>query len=96
MNEKKQSGFKIGWIVALLVAVLLLALLFVDFGNHGKELSQAEVFQIIDGTYRDEEGDSKQTARAIFLFRVLKLKKVRCQAMRIFALNMTPLVLTDF
>ncbi len=65
MNEKKQSGFKIGWIVALLVAVLLLALLFVDFGNHGKELSQAEVFQIIDGTYRDEEGDSKQ---AVYIF----------------------------
>ncbi len=67
MNEKKQQGgFKLGWIVALLVVVLLLALLFVDFGNTGKELSQDEVYEIIDGTYIDE--DSGMPQKAVYIY----------------------------
>lgn len=59
MNEKKQGGFKISFLIGFLLIVLLFSLLFIDFGNNGQQLSQDEVFQIVDGTYQ-EEGAAKQ------------------------------------
>ena len=54
MNDKKQNGFKIAYVVVLLVVVLLFALMFVDFGHNGKELTnRQDIFNIIDGTYKD-------------------------------------------
>lgn len=55
MNEKKQGGFKLTYVIILLVVVLLFALLFVDFGNNGTKLQQNEVFDMINGTYTNEE-----------------------------------------
>ncbi len=66
MNEKKQGGFRLGWLVALLVVVLLLALLFVDFGDNGKLLSQDEVLSIVDGTYQEDENSPTQQAVYIY------------------------------
>lgn len=57
MDEKKQKGFKISYIVVFLVALLLLCLLFVDYGTNGVELSQNEVIEIIDGTYESKTSD---------------------------------------
>ena len=54
MNEKKQSGFKMFYVVVALVVALLVALLFVDFGNNGKELSTSEGKQLIAGTYQED------------------------------------------
>lgn len=59
MNEKKQGGFKISFLIGFLLIVLLFSLLFIDFGNNGQQLSQDEVFQIVDGTYQ-EDGAAKQ------------------------------------
>ena len=59
MNEKKQGGFKISFLIGFLLIVLLFSLLFIDFGNNGQQLSQDEVFQIVDGTYQ-EDGTAKQ------------------------------------
>lgn len=59
MNEKKQGGFKISFLIGFLLIVLLFSLLFIDFGNNGQQLSQDEVFQIVNGTYQ-EDGAAKQ------------------------------------
>ena len=56
MNEKKQGGFKLSYIIVLLVVVLLFSLLFVNFGNNGQKLAQSEVFDMVKGTYVSEEG----------------------------------------
>ncbi len=66
MNEKKQGGFKIGWVVAMLVVVLLVALLFVDFGDNGKLLTYNEVIELVDGTYENEE--TGQTEQALYIY----------------------------
>ena len=49
MNEKKRGGFKISYVVVLLVVVLLFALLFVDFGYNGYELDYTQVNAIVEG-----------------------------------------------
>ena len=59
MNEKKQGGFKFSFLIGFLLIVLLFSLLFIDFGNNGQQLSQDEVFQIVDGAYQ-EDGVTKQ------------------------------------
>ena len=63
MNEKKR-GFKLSYLVVLLVAVLLFALLFIDFGNNGKELSETDLNKIIVGDYDGEDG--KEQAIAVY------------------------------
>ncbi len=65
MDEKKQGGFKIGWLVALLVVALLVALLFVGFGDNGELLSQDEVLSIIDGEYMNNDGEKEQ---AVYIY----------------------------
>lgn len=68
MNDKKQNGFKIAYVVVLLVVVLLFALMFVDFGHNGKELTnRQDIFNIIDGTYKDNPEDV-DTKKAAFLY----------------------------
>lgn len=63
MNEKKQKGFKLSYLVVLLVVVLLFALLFIDFGNNGKELTtQTEIYSIIKGEYKTTEGETQQAS----------------------------------
>ena len=49
MNEKKQGGFKLSYIIVLLAAVLILSLLFIDFGQNGTKLETYQVEQIIQG-----------------------------------------------
>ncbi len=58
MNEKKQGGFKFGYLAILIVVAVLFALLFIDFGDNGRELKSFEVNQMIAGTYVDEDGIS--------------------------------------
>lgn len=65
MNEKKFGGFKIGYVVVILIVALLFALLFIDFGENGKELSQTEVFQVVDGKLSDGE---KNNLQACFIY----------------------------
>ena len=60
MNENKR-GFKISYLVVVLVAVLLFALLFIDFGNNGKELTRYEVQDLIEGTYDAGNGPEQAT-----------------------------------
>lgn len=55
MNEKKQGGFKIGYVIILLVVVLLFALLFVDFGDNGKHLVTSDGKLLLEGGYVDED-----------------------------------------
>ena len=60
MNEKKNGGFKIGYVIILLVAVLLIAFLFVDFGENGRELTQTEVYEVVQGEFNDGEETNLQ------------------------------------
>ncbi len=50
MNEKKQSGFRLTYLIVALVVALLVALLFVDFGDHGKELTSGQGMSAIEGS----------------------------------------------
>jgi len=47
MNEKKQGGFKLIYVIVLLVAVLLLSLLFIDFGHNGQKLESYQVEEVL-------------------------------------------------
>jgi len=67
MNEKKQGGFKITWVIVALVAALLLCLLFIDFGNHGQKLTQGQVEQIITGDFKDSKKDTNPKAAFLLL-----------------------------
>lgn len=66
MNDKKQGGFKLSYIVVLLVVVLLFALLFIDFGNNGVQLTQTEVEQIVEGNLQDNDGNA--IGKATFVY----------------------------
>ena len=65
MNEKKQGGFKLTYLIVLLVTVLLVALLFVDFGNNGKELKTSDGRDLISGTYQ-EGGETIDPSYIVF------------------------------
>lgn len=68
MNEKKQGGFKLAYVIMALIVVLLVALMFVDFGHNGKELTtQKDIYDIIDGTYKDDPEDTT-TKKATYLY----------------------------
>ncbi|MDE6583295.1 MAG: hypothetical protein K2K31_01430, partial [Clostridia bacterium] len=62
MNEKKQGGFKLIYIIGILVVVLLVCLLFIDFGYNGTELNQTEVFQIVQEGKQTEDGKTVKAA----------------------------------
>ncbi|MBP3619135.1 MAG: hypothetical protein J6J24_00570, partial [Clostridia bacterium] len=65
MNDKKQNGFKISYLVVFLVVALLFSLLFIDFGNNGYQLSLGDVDKLVAGEFVDEDGT---TQKAEFLF----------------------------
>ena len=48
MNEKKQGGFKLSYLIIFLVVVLLLCLLFVDFGNNGQQITTDQAIEMIE------------------------------------------------
>lgn len=50
MNEKKQGGFKISYLIIFLVIVLLFCLLFVDFGNNGQQIQYMDAYQMVINT----------------------------------------------
>ncbi|MGN1201014.1 MAG: ATP-dependent zinc metalloprotease FtsH [Candidatus Caccovivens sp.] len=62
MNEKKQGGFKLTYLIVALAIALVFALLFIDFGNNGAKLDRSEVFQIISSEgLTTENGTEKAT-----------------------------------
>lgn len=67
MNEKK-SGFKFSYLLVLILVVLLFVLIFVDNGNPGQLLSnpEANVSELIKGTYKPDEESEAQKAAAIY------------------------------
>ncbi len=66
MNEKKQGGFKIGYVVILLVVVILFSLLFIDFGDNGQELKSYQVDHLLSGTLLDEDGVAYKPTYVVF------------------------------
>lgn len=48
MNEKKQNGFKLSYIVVFLVVILIFCLLFVDFGNNGEQISADKAIELVE------------------------------------------------
>ena len=47
MDDKKQGGFKISYLIIFLVVVLLFCLLFIDFGNNGKRVGWREALSYV-------------------------------------------------
>ena len=55
MNEKKTKKFNLVYVLVLVVVALLAALIFVDFGNTGKELSSGHGMSVLEnGSYYEE------------------------------------------
>lgn len=55
MNEKKTKKFNLVYVLVLVVVALLAALIFVDFGNTGKELSSGHGASVLEnGSYYEE------------------------------------------
>ena len=50
MNEKKQGGFKLSYLIIFLVVVLLFCLLFIDFGNNGQRIEWTDAYQYVQNT----------------------------------------------
>ena len=48
MNEKKQGGFKLSYLIIFLVVVLLFCLLFIDFGNNGKRVNWTDALSYVE------------------------------------------------
>ena len=67
MNDKKQSGFKLSYLIIALVVILLFCLLFIDFGNNGKEISWTEAYQMMENNY--PEGDPNGEKASYIYFR---------------------------
>lgn len=65
MNEQKQGKFKITWVIVALVAVLILCLLFIDFGDHGQRLTIDQAKQVVAGTLQDDSGETVPKASYI-------------------------------
>ena len=47
MNEKKQGGFRLSYLIIFLVVVLLFCLLFIDFGNNGQRIEWTEAYEYV-------------------------------------------------
>ena len=67
MNEKKQGGFKLSYVIVILVVLLLFALLFVDFGDNGRKIDQSDVKDLLNGTYTISE-EEPTTLKATFVY----------------------------
>ncbi len=52
--EEKKGGFRLSYLVLILVVVLLLCFLFIDTSNPGTRVAQSDVEALISGTYNDE------------------------------------------
>ncbi len=48
MNEKKQGGFRLSYLIVFLVVVLLLCLLFIDFGNNGQHIEWTQAYEYVE------------------------------------------------
>ena len=67
MNEKKQGGFKLSYVIVILVVLLLFALLFVDFGDNGRRIDQSDVKDLLNGTYTISE-EEPTPLKATFVY----------------------------
>ena len=65
MNEKKQGGFKLSYLIIFLVVVLLFCLLFIDFGNNGQRLGMSEGDTIIENADDTSITDNTQKAEYV-------------------------------
>ena len=52
--EEKKGGFRLSYLVLILVVVLLLCFLFIDTSNPGTRVELSDVDAFISGTYNDE------------------------------------------
>ncbi len=53
--EEKKGGFRLSYLILILVVVLLFCFLFIDTSNPGKRIELSDVDAFIAGTYNDEE-----------------------------------------
>ena len=66
MNEKKQGGFKLSYLIIFLVVVLLFCLLFIDFGNNGQLIATSDAEIIIDNSDNADVTDNTQKAQYVY------------------------------
>ena len=67
MNEQKQGKFRITWVIIALIAVFILCLVFIDFGDHGQKLTIDQAKQIVAGTLKDDAGEDMPKASYVLL-----------------------------
>ena len=66
MNEKKQGGFKLSYLIVFLVVVLLLCLLFIDFGNNGKKIEWTQAYDMVQNAVDPEATDEEKASFIYF------------------------------
>ena len=70
MNNQKQKGFKPSYAIVALVIALLVALLFVDFGNNGaKIIDNNIVSELVNTGYDiDDDGTIEENEHASYIY----------------------------
>ena len=66
MNEKKQGGFKLSYLIVFLVVVLLLCLLFIDFGNNGQKIEWTQAYEYVENAVDPDASPDDQKASYIY------------------------------
>ena len=67
MNEKKQGGFKLSYLIIFLVVVLLFCLLFIDFGNNGQLITTDRAFEIIENSDDKDVAENSEKAQYVYI-----------------------------
>ena len=66
MNEKKQGGFKLSYLIVFLVVVLLLCLLFIDFGNNGQKIEWTQAYEYVENAVDPDASPDDPKASYIY------------------------------
>lgn len=57
MTENNKSGFKLSYLFFTLLAILLIVFLFTSVGGTGgKKIAQQDYYSLVEGTYKNEQG----------------------------------------
>ena len=67
MNEKKQGGFKLSYLIIFLVVVLLFCLIFIDFGNNGQQITTDQAIEMIENNQNPSASPDDPKASYVYI-----------------------------
>ena len=60
MNENNKGGFKLSYLLFVLLAVLLLVVMFSSGNMSGTKIAQQDYYALVDGSYKNEKGEAQK------------------------------------